>query len=326
VNTNKTVVVESQSKQGEHLSSSNVPLVSIGLPVYNGEKHLREALDSLLAQTYTNFELIISDDASTDKTFQICKEYELKDKRISVYKNKRNLGSIENFKIVLRKTKGEFFSWAGDHDLWHPEWLQEHVHVLKKHIEIVLVYPHTVRISGTGENLHVSPPVFDTFGLCVKERIKAIYSRGVGFGNMIYGLFRRDALFKVGIYRDFLIPDVLLLWELSLFGSYKQINQEFWFRRYDGLFSIERAKRNCFFKCPWYVFLPWPIVNSAYLLWSTVLSPCAGGISKRFLGIRLSFLFLVKNFHYIKRDNPRLEKYVAFPNRVLIALAGKLFR
>ncbi|WNC86000.1 glycosyltransferase family 2 protein [Thermosynechococcus sp. QKsg1] len=86
--------------------------LSIGMPVYNGAKFIREALDSLLAQTFTDFELIISDNASTDETEAICREYAAKDKRIRYVRQAQNLGAAANFKYVLDEARGEYFMWA----------------------------------------------------------------------------------------------------------------------------------------------------------------------------------------------------------------------
>jgi len=96
---------------------------SIGLPVYNGGKFIRETLDSLLAQTFTDFELIISDNASTDDTEAICREYSAKDKRIRYVRQSENLGQLLNFEFVLDQAVGEYFMWASADDLFSSNWL-----------------------------------------------------------------------------------------------------------------------------------------------------------------------------------------------------------
>jgi glycosyltransferase involved in cell wall biosynthesis len=101
-----------------------LPLVSIGLPVFNGENFLRRALDSLLAQSFVNFELIISDNASTDKTREICEEYAVRDARIRYICQASNLGGLENFNFVLREAHSKFFMWAAVDDQWDPEFIQ----------------------------------------------------------------------------------------------------------------------------------------------------------------------------------------------------------
>jgi glycosyltransferase involved in cell wall biosynthesis len=102
---------------------SDYPLVSIGLPVFNSEKTIVRALDSLLAQSYPNFEIIVSDNLSDDKTTEICKKYAQRDHRIKFYLNEKNLGINANFKIVCEKAMGKYFMWAAGDDFWEPEFV-----------------------------------------------------------------------------------------------------------------------------------------------------------------------------------------------------------
>jgi glycosyltransferase involved in cell wall biosynthesis len=101
-----------------------VPQVSIGMPVYMGEPFIREALNSLLSQNYTDFELIISDNASTDSTGAICLEYVERDARIRYIKQTENFGPLLNFKFVLNQAKGKYFMWAAADDIWLPKFLE----------------------------------------------------------------------------------------------------------------------------------------------------------------------------------------------------------
>ena len=110
---------------------SDLPLVSIGMPVFNEEKTISRALDSLLLQTFPNFEVIISDNCSSDKTVELCKNYAEKDKRISLNRNKINLGIVANFQIVHRKSSGKYFMWAAGDDYWEPEFLRRLVNELE---------------------------------------------------------------------------------------------------------------------------------------------------------------------------------------------------
>ena len=109
------------------------PLVSIGIPVYNGGRFIRKALDSLLAQDYENLEFIISDNASTDNTLQLCKEYAIRDSRIRIHRHSHNLGSPKNFQTVLEHAQGEYFMWAAVDDYWLPEFVSVLVDDLNKH-------------------------------------------------------------------------------------------------------------------------------------------------------------------------------------------------
>ena len=117
--------------------SKSEPLVCIGVPVYNGEKFLKNCLDSLLSQTFTNFNLIISDNASTDSTQSICQEYVQKDKRIQYYRQTKNIGIILNHKFVLAKSTSKYFLWAAADDLWHNTFLEKNVKILENHKNFV---------------------------------------------------------------------------------------------------------------------------------------------------------------------------------------------
>lgn len=104
--------------------SNGVPLVSIGLPVYNGENYVREAIDSLLAQTLSDFELLISDNASTDGTRRICEAYARVDNRVRYLRQNENIGAGRNFEYVLDHARGQYFMWAAHDDAWAANWLE----------------------------------------------------------------------------------------------------------------------------------------------------------------------------------------------------------
>src|SRR6267142_2279410 len=109
-----------------------VPKVSIGLPVYNGEKYLRFALNSVLQQTHDDFELIISDNASTDATQKICREYAAKDQRIRYDRNETNIGAVGNYNRVFELGRGEFFKWASHDDEFHPSLIEKCLKVFEQ--------------------------------------------------------------------------------------------------------------------------------------------------------------------------------------------------
>jgi len=108
-----------------------MPKVTIGLPVFNGEKYVQNALTSLLSQTFSDFELIISDNASTDSTQMICEEFANKDKRIKYFRQKNNIGIFHNYKFVLKQASCDYFQWAAADDLWNPEFLEKNICILE---------------------------------------------------------------------------------------------------------------------------------------------------------------------------------------------------
>ena len=109
------------------MNNTNYQKITIGLPVYNGQKFIRRRLDSILNQTYSNFELLISDNASIDSTWKICQEYADKDNRIILYRQQENQGVHSNFKFVLEKSSANYFVWAAIDDLWNPNFLRKNM-------------------------------------------------------------------------------------------------------------------------------------------------------------------------------------------------------
>jgi glycosyltransferase involved in cell wall biosynthesis len=122
------------------LETTHTPRVSIGMPVYNGEPYMREALDALLAQTFTDFELIISDNASTDRTEEICREYAAKDRRIRYVRQKTNRGATANFQYVLDEAVGEYFMWAAHDDWWDPLFIEVCMSILQKNEKLSFAF------------------------------------------------------------------------------------------------------------------------------------------------------------------------------------------
>ena len=115
--------------------------VSIGMPVYNGEKFVHEAIESLLNQTFKNFELIISDNASIDRTGEVCRSYSMKDSRIIYVRQVENIGAAANFQFVLDKATGNFFMWAACDDLWSKDFLNNAINILHQNDDIGFYFP-----------------------------------------------------------------------------------------------------------------------------------------------------------------------------------------
>lgn len=205
-------------------SSSRKPRVSIGLPVYNGENFVRDALDSILAQTFDDFELIISDNASTDRTQAICKSYASKDSRIHYSRNEQNLGAAKNFNRVFELSSGEYFKWASHDDTIAPEYIQKCVEVLDDDASVILCHPKTQIVDQDGrfvENKdarsHVDSPK-------PHHRLRNLLCRG-GFNIAypIFGLIRRDVLADTPLIDDYVASDLALLVRLSLRGRFHEI-------------------------------------------------------------------------------------------------------
>jgi glycosyltransferase involved in cell wall biosynthesis/MoaA/NifB/PqqE/SkfB family radical SAM enzyme len=206
------------------------PMVSIGMPLYNEGRFLRETLSSLLAQDFADFELIISDNASEDATQQTCLEYATRDPRIRYYRSEVNLGSIENFNRVFRLSSGKYFMWASGHDLWAPTFISRCVEVLGRDQSVVLCYPHSVVIDRDGKELGTSDSHTDTrnWGVLLRFNLAAW---AVGCAWAFCGLIRSAALKETRLMRPVIESDLVLLSELSLLGPFANIPEILFYPR-----------------------------------------------------------------------------------------------
>jgi len=208
------------------------PCVSLGLPVFNGEKYLKQVLDSILAQTYLDFELTISDNASIDKTQHICLKYAAKDNRIRYYRNKENIGASKNFNRVFLLSSGEYFKWCAHDDVLAPEYLQKCVRVLDNDSSIILCHSKTARIDEKG----VVVGDYDDMTL---NKITS-WKPHERFGDLIsqhnscwaiMGVVRASSLRKTPLHGDYLDEDRNLLAEIGLMGRIYEIPEHLFFRR-----------------------------------------------------------------------------------------------
>jgi len=206
------------------------PLVSIGLPVRNGERYLGEALEALLAQTFQDFELIISDNASDDRTEHIARFYAARDPRVRYVRNAANLGLARNYRQVFELASGEYFKWAPYDDLCDPELLARCVEVLDRHPSVVLAYARSLIIDEEGR---VTAPYEDNLHLQAAsacDRFKDLY-RNLRLCHALYGLIRTDVLRRTPLIGSYLASDVVLLAELTLYGTFWEIPQFLYRRR-----------------------------------------------------------------------------------------------
>lgn len=207
----------------------SVPRASFGLPVYNGGTFLRASLESILAQTATDFELIISDNASTDATPDILEEFAARDNRVKLIRQDRNIGAVANFRVVSEAATGEFFAWAGDHDLYHPTWLAECIYALEDHPRAVLAYPWASTIARNGDFIKFKRSSVDTIGLAGSARV-AVVAQMESVGMRIYGCFRRSAMRQVRIHPS-AWWDRLFLTSMAVVGEFVQVERDLWSRR-----------------------------------------------------------------------------------------------
>jgi glycosyltransferase involved in cell wall biosynthesis len=212
------------------LFKMRTPLVSIGLGVYNGEKFLRTTLESIVSQTFGDFELIISDNRSTDGSGEICMEFAAKDKRIRYSRNPANIGLNGNFNRVFHLSSGRYFRWAAADDVFAPTSLQECVDVLDRSPEVVLCYPKTILIDAEGNILGGYDDNLDLRAPGAADRFQWVL-QNIGLGNVQYGLIRTNVLRRTSLFGSFPGSDVVLIAELALYGQFCEIPQYLFFRR-----------------------------------------------------------------------------------------------
>ena len=207
------------------------------MPVYNGKLFLCQALDSLLAQDYVNFELIISDNASTDGTQEICQEYVAQDNRIRYYRNKVNMGAIWNGNRVFELSSGYYFMWASCDDYWDSKYIDTCLQTLKTSKSIVLAGTFCQGIDPDTNQIVLVDKSFSTIGLNPSQsftRYKSIIHSGSHIGGIFYGLYKKDVLSEIMPMRKVIATDHLLLAELSLLGEIITVQKALFFKRGGG--------------------------------------------------------------------------------------------
>lgn len=212
---------------------NSTPKVSIGMPVYNGEVFLKDAINSILNQTFQDFELIISDNASTDQTQEICYFYATQDQRIRYYRNECNMGAAWNQSRVVKLAKGNYFKWAHHDDLCAPELLEKCVEVLEQNLSIVLCYPQTTIINQWNNPVEQCSDDFDLRSTKAHQRFRR-YHQLVRYGNLcnpFHGLIRTNILKKTPIVGSYPSSDLVLLGELVLYGEFSEIPKTLFFKR-----------------------------------------------------------------------------------------------
>jgi Glycosyl transferase family 2 len=228
------------------------PRLSVGLPVYNGEKYLDQSIESVLGQTYEDFELIISDNASTDSTADICRRYAKQDPRIRYIRQARNIGLSPNHNFVLQQSRGMYFKWAAADDLYGRDLLKCCVDTLDEDAGVVLAHSFEAAIDEAGIVLQARDYPLATDSPQAPERFKSILfgssglftssdpavpglvrldNNGILRACDMYGVIRTAVLRKVTPLGSFHHPDVVLECALALHGRFGITQDWLYFRR-----------------------------------------------------------------------------------------------
>lgn len=210
---------------------SSPPTVSLGLPVYNGENFLEEAVRALLAQSWRDFELIICDNASADRTEAICRRLAEGDSRIRYLRSDRNLGAAANYNRCFALAAGRYFKWCAHDDVCLPDYLSRCVALLDAHPEAVLAYPRTIIIDAAGRPVGPYRDAIDLDAPSPAKRLFGLFTREAGECNAVFGLIRVEALRKTGLIGNYVASDENLLAELALLGALRQVPEPLFLRR-----------------------------------------------------------------------------------------------
>ena len=225
---------------GQELLRTGVrPRVSIGLPVFNGERFLSEALDALLEQTFTDFEVIISDNGSTDATAEICRAYAARDARIRYYRSETNNGAGWNFNRTVHLSRGEYFKWAAHDDAIEPAFIEKCVDVLDREPSIVLCFSWLVDVDEHGNELQVRKVQDKTQSDLAQpqERFWGLVRRQHTCEE-VFGLIRADVLQRTKLIENYSDSDRTLLVELGLWGPFYEIPKVLFRHRLHGDASV----------------------------------------------------------------------------------------
>jgi glycosyltransferase involved in cell wall biosynthesis len=213
------------------MTAGAAPRVSVGLPVYNGEPYLAAAVDSILGQTWTDLELIVCDNASTDGTERLCREVAARDPRLRYYRNPSNLGAAPNYRRTFELARGELFKWAAHDDLIRPRFVEACVAALDADPGAVLCMPGTVVIDDRGrERMVYDSGLVDASDADPARRFAALILNR-HWCTEIFGLVRAEALRRALPYRPYNASDRVLLAELALIGRFRRIDEPMFLNR-----------------------------------------------------------------------------------------------
>ncbi len=233
------------------MTRSDHPQLSVGFPVYNAERYLAQALDSILDQTFSDFELILSDNASTDSTGEICRDYAARDRRVRYLRNPENIGGARNQVQVVSLATAPYFKWAHHDDLCAPDMFERCLVPLAEHPEVILAYPLTRVIDAEGQvtmdyrdELHLLPGA-------PHDRLRAyldsVFLDSKDLFTALHGVFRTEALRRTRLIGSYASSDRVFMAEVVLLGRCYEVPHRLFYKRMHpnssvGLYPSERQR------------------------------------------------------------------------------------
>ena len=221
------------------------PRLTIGLPVYNGERYIESAIISLLQQTFTDFELVISDNGSTDRTPEIVQALQLRDTRIAFHRNTENIGAAANFNLVAKRAAGTFFAWANHDDLWASTYYERCIAALLKDESAILSYAKSAKICDDGT---LVAELMGDLGISndrADKRLRKYHDHFIatdrsngwsgheieGLWMPVYGVIRTEVLKRTDLIGTYISSDTVLLEQLAAYGKFLEIDEVLFFKR-----------------------------------------------------------------------------------------------
>jgi glycosyltransferase involved in cell wall biosynthesis len=224
----------------------SAPRLSVGLPVYNSSGYVAESIEALLGQTFEDFELIISDNASTDDTGDICRRYAKADSRVSYFRQARNVGLAPNHNFCVERARGDLFKWAAGDDLYARDLLERCVAALDEHPQVVLAHAWTAMVDGDGEIFQVNAYPLASSAPRAPERFRSLLNDSGGDDDG--GVMRKEVLLRTAMKESYHHADRTIIAELALHGPFYQVPDWLYFRR-DHPDRAERAHPSVRARC-----------------------------------------------------------------------------
>ena len=212
------------------MRTTRTPRVTIGVPAYNAERYLALSLESLVNQTYEDLEIVVCDNASTDATGDIVRDFVARDRRIRYVRNQENIGAGRNFVRCVELTRTELFRWQAADDLSAPTFVERCVEALDAHADVIQAYPRTILIDADGAELQKYEEKIQT--LADSPRVRYLHvMRNLGLVNASYGVTRTNLLRKTAIHGSYRGQDIVWQAEMALYGKLYEVPEYLHFRR-----------------------------------------------------------------------------------------------
>jgi len=291
------------------------PTITIAVPVYNGERFLRKCLESLLTQTFTDFEIIISDNASTDSTNAICLEFAEKDERIKYIRQDKNIGLTPNYHFTVKKAMGKYFMWAPADDYFLPEYIKKNIDILESNESVVSstsdfrwfytdeIGDEEKKANNARKDIRYARSYYGTYD----ERVNS-FLKNFGTGEM-YAIHRTNKLKEDFIPHAFWMWDHAVALNMVKHGNFHALDEILAYKYTHGISrGTIKSLSNSNVRLSHLVFLSYPFIS-----WCTknfgikILSKHSLFFLKTFL--RGEYIIIVESIRMIKRIIFRQEKH-----------------